>query len=498
MAENIISIEEAKKDLLSCATYLAEAIKSREARAAAIQTVVTYYLEKGDVDTAAALADGLDDPFVRDGLLVKVIGKCVDIDDEDYAFQLVEAIEEPRAQATALESISLKKAAKGDFVKAVEIAEKLEHSSNAFAGIAVSQTNVGEQLLAMQTLERVDFYNSKVDGLQEIAFNYLRKDELEKGVEMLDKATLEAVHIEFAEDKIRAMLGISSNFMEAKADDKAIEILGKVRDIVANLDGVHKDELFVQVAIGFLKAGSVDLADMTLDLVSDKTQIADCLLGFSHVFLGDKEIEEALEALEEAYAILNSQTEKEIQNSQARFQLFGAIASQFAQLEKIERGIELAHENPNLEQKSQALMRIAQICVLRGKDEMARQTVKGLEDSQKMSAILAISDAKNSMDETEDALKFLIEASEMLDTIPQMMVRSDIQQEIAERFHAYNDQDSARDLVTKNLLTISEIPGDGNKAISLAELSRLFSKFDFELSATEKETLSSFVQSSEW
>jgi|GEM_PF-1428996 len=499
MAENLISIEQAKEDLLSCATYLAENIKSREGRAAAIRTVVAYYLDKGDVDAAAALADGLDDPFVRDGLLVRVIGKCIDDDDDDYAFQLVEAIEDPRAQATALESISLKKAAKGDFVKAFEIAEKLEHSSNAFAGIAVSQAVAGERLIAMKTLERVEFFNAKVDGLQEIAFNHLRNDELEKAIEILDKAAFEAEQIEFAEDKIRAMLGIASNFMEAKANDKAIGVLGKVRDIVADLDGVHKDELFVQVAIAFLKAGSVDLSDMTLDMVSDKTQIADCLLGFSNVFLQDEEVEESLEALEEAYAILKSQTEMEIRNSQARFQLFGAIASQFAHLEQLERGLEIAHENPDPEQKSQALMRIAQICALRHNDEMARQTIKGLdEDSQKVSGLIAISDAKNSIDEKEGALKYLLEASEMTDLIPQMIVRSDIEQQVVERFHSYYDLEKTREWVTKNLMTISEIPGDGNKSISLAELSRLFTKFEFELSDTEKATLSNFVRSSEW
>ncbi len=499
MTQHLISIEKAKEDLLSCGVYLAENIKSRESRAAAMEAMVVRYVDKGDVDMAAALADSVDDPYVRDGLLVHVIGKCIDIGDDDYAFQLVEAIEEPRTKSTALESIALRKAAKGDFEKAIEVAEDLEHSSNAFAGFSTSRALAGDNLLAMQTLDRVEFYNSRVDALQEIAFNYLRQDEFEKAGEMLEHAASEADEIEFTEDKIRAMLEIGLNFIEAKQNDKAINIFGKAREIITDLEGVHKESLFVQVATGFLKAGSIDLADRALDLVFDKTQIAYCLVGFSQVFLAEDEREESLETIEEAYEVLRSQTETEIRDSRARFSLFAAIASQFAQLGKIERGIEIAHQNPEQQSKNQALTQIAQICTLQENDEMAKQTIKGIdEDSQRMMALVGVSDAKYTKDKSDEALEILDEAATLVDTVPQFIARSDIEQELAERFHAYGEVEKARRLVSDNIQTIREVPGDGNRSVALAGLSRLMDKFEFELSDENKDIISTLVRTSEW
>ena len=497
MAEHLILIKEAREDLLSCAVHLAENIQSRESRAAAMEILVAHYLEKGDVDTAAALADAVDDPFVRDGLLVHVVGKCIDKGDDEYAFQLVEAIEEQRTRSTALESISLRKASKGDFIKALEIAEGLEHSSNAFAGIAASQAIAGENITAMQTLERVEFNNAKVDAMQEIAFDHLRKDEFEKASEILEKAVVVTNEIEFTEDKIRAMLQIGLNFIEADQKDKAIKVFGDTREVIANLEGVHKDNLFVQVAIGFLKAGSIDLADRVLDEVTDKTQIADCLAGFSQVFLEEGETEEALEAIEESYAILKSQTETEIRDSRARFRLFGTIATQFAQLEKYERATEIAHENPDLQQKNSALMQIAQVSTLKGNDDFAQQTLKGIpEESQKITALIGVSDAKNTIDQKEDAVVLLNEALSLVKVVPQFISRAEFEQLLAERFHAYGEIKKARDIVSENIQTIREVPGEGNRSLSLAELSRIFDKCDFELTDAERDIISTLVRTS--
>ena len=79
MAENFISIEEAENNLLSCATFLSEDIKSAEGYAEAMKAIIPHYLERGDVDTAAGLADTVDDPFVRDRLLMSVAEKCAAI-----------------------------------------------------------------------------------------------------------------------------------------------------------------------------------------------------------------------------------------------------------------------------------------------------------------------------------------------------------------------------------------------------------------------------------
>ncbi len=57
MSEHQINIEDANSDLLACAAFLAESIKSSDGHAEAMKEIVPRYLAKGDVDIAAGLAD---------------------------------------------------------------------------------------------------------------------------------------------------------------------------------------------------------------------------------------------------------------------------------------------------------------------------------------------------------------------------------------------------------------------------------------------------------
>nr|MDQ3042587.1 hypothetical protein [Acidobacteriota bacterium] len=120
--EHQISIEEAKGNLLACAAFLAENIKSSDGHSEAMKEIIPRYLEKDAVDLSAELADTVSDPFTRDRLLMLVAEKCAAIDDDEYAFQLIEAIEDYGTQAQAREHIALQKSAKGDYAKALEIA----------------------------------------------------------------------------------------------------------------------------------------------------------------------------------------------------------------------------------------------------------------------------------------------------------------------------------------------------------------------------------------
>ena len=92
MAEHLITTKEAEENLLSCAAFLAEGIKSSDGHSEALRTILPFYLEKDEVDLAAEFANSIDDPFMRDKLLTLVAEKCAAIDDDEYAFQLVEAI----------------------------------------------------------------------------------------------------------------------------------------------------------------------------------------------------------------------------------------------------------------------------------------------------------------------------------------------------------------------------------------------------------------------
>lgn len=498
MSEYQISAEEAGNDLLSCAAFLAENIKNRDAHAAAMQEIVPRYLAKNDVDSAAQFADAVDDPFVRDRLLTLTAEKCAALDDDEYAFQLVASIEDFGLQAQARERIALQKAVKNDFDKALRIADELDHADDAYADIAVHQAANGSESKASETIKKIDFANSKVNAFQNIALVFLEKGDKTKAVEYLELAAAAANEIEFPEEKLRALANIGNLYTEADRRDKAIETLDLSKNLAEKSAGAQTDYYLATAALGFLRAGSLDLADRALDLVKDKTQIAACLNGFAQTFWANGETTDALEALEEAYAILKSQRDAETRDSRVKFQTFAQIAAQFARFEKDERGIEIAQEIVDENEKVSALAQIAQICVQQGKEDFARQAVKAIrDDAQRMFALIGVSDAENQRNEREKAIETLNEAAALSETVPQLSVRAEADIDFTKRFQNFGETEKARSIALENLKIISQIRDETRRVALLAQLGKIFDEAEFVLNEAEKNVLRLIVQKSQ-
>ena len=460
-----------------------------------MMTLVPRYLAQGNVDLAAELADTVDDPFVRDKLLILVAGKCAELDDDEYAFQLADAVEDFGLQEMARERIALAKAAKSDFPAALEIAGRLEHPSNAYAGIAVNQAKIGEQAAAETTIEMIDYPLAKSTVLQNIAMINLQKSETAKAVELLEKAFEAANNIEHDEEEIRAFTEIAVHFIEAGRNDKAVETFDKAKRVAETLDNVHRDSFLAGIAHGLLRAGSVELADRTLDLVNDKTQISSCLVGFAQEYWAKDEKDEALEALEESYAILKSQRDAETRDTRAKLSLFGAIAIWFAKFEKPERAIEIAQENIDEGEQFSALANIAVVCVLQEKDEIARQALDAIYDEgQKLFALVGMADAKDNLKKPEEALNLLTKADEKIEIVPQLSLRLSACIELADRFAKHGKTETAHELLREGLATIAAIRGESIQSVALAALAEAFEKHELELSEEDRKILFQMVQ----
>ncbi|HVE56912.1 MAG TPA: hypothetical protein VNB22_08785 [Pyrinomonadaceae bacterium] len=498
MAEHLISIEEAQENLLSCATYLAEDIKSADGHSEAMRAILPYYLAKDDVDLAAEFANSIDDPFTRDRLLTLVAEKCAAIDDDEYAFQLVEAIEDLGTQAQARERIALQKSGKGDFEKALEIAAMLEHPDNVLAAVAVNASEDGKAETALEAVEAIEFPYTKVVTLQTVAAQKIEKQQNKEAIELLEKALEATEDIDFTEEKIRALADIASHFTDAGRKDRAIETLDKAKQIAEKLDNIHRDPFLSNIAYGFFRAGTVDLADRTLDLVADKTQISSTLVGFAREYWANGEKDEAVETLEEAYAVLKSQHEKETRDSRSKFALFGTIAAIFAGYAKSERAIEIAQEIPDETEQMSALTQIAQIFTSNGEDAFALQAIHAIhEDSNRLSAFIGVSDAQNRLEKREEAIKTLNEAAHLAETVPQLASRSAAFNELAKRFAAYGEIERARQITHENLETISAIRDESSQAVTLANLAEIYETNGFELTGAEKEILQGIIRKAE-
>jgi tetratricopeptide (TPR) repeat protein len=499
MAEHLIDIEEARADLLACAAFLAEDIKSSDGYAEAMTRIVPFYVAKNEVDMAAEFANKVDDPFTRDKLLTIVAEKCAAENDDDYALQLVDAIEDYGLQSQAREKIAFQKTVKGDYEKSFAIARSLDHPDYIFADIAVYQAANGDDASAAQTLSQIEFENARVSALQSIAAAKLSKGETQSAVEYLDKAAVAASEIEHAEERIRALTDVGNYFLEAKRNDRAIETFDRAKSNAERLDNVHRDYLLGGVSLGFLKSGSIELADRALDLVADKTQISSALVGYAREFWAKGEKTEALETLEESYAVLKSQKDTETRDSKAKSALFTTIAVEFARFEKPERAVEIAQENIDEGERASGLTQISQVLLSQGRDEMAWQTIQAIEeDSARMFALIGLSDVKHRLGDKEKAVEMLVEASSFAETVPQLASRSTAYNELAKRFVEYGELQHARAVAHENLETIAQIRDESSRAAALANLSEIYKQGNFDLTAAEKEIIFTLIRRAEW
>ncbi len=490
MSDYFISQERSAGDLLDCAAYLAERIKSSDGHAEAMNAIIPRYLARGEVDLAAELANAIDDPFSRDKMLVAVAEKCAELEDDEYALQLAEAVEDHGIQAQAFERVGSMMAAKGRNDKAAEVAGTMLHPDFVYAAIAVKQAAADDTEAANATLNSIEFPAARVAALQQIAVSLMERDKNTDAIDTLDRAIAAADEIEHDEEKIRILCEIGNFFIELKRNDKAVETFDKARGFAEVLDNIHRDAFLAKCAIGFLYAGSDELCDRTLDLVTDKTQMSSALVAIARDHWKKDEKDDAVDALEEAYEILKSQRDIETRDSRARNALMATIAAQFAGFGKTEKATEIVLENQDPNEKTSALSQIAQILTMQNEDDLARQTINLIdEDADRVFALIALADTKEKLNKKDSAAALLDEAAVLSGSVPQLASRSLALNEIAARFADHGDTEKARDIALKNLAVIAEIRDESSRSASLAAVSAIYKNANLEINAEEKNIL---------
>ena len=494
MSEHFIAYQDARDDLLSAASFLAERIKSGDGHAEAMAAIVPRHLAHKNVDLAAELANSVEDPFTRDKLLTEVAEKCAEIDDDEYALQLAESVEEFGLRQQAFERIALQKVAKGKTDAALDLTSSMQHADHVFAAAAVRAAADGESDEAADLLERVEYANAKVMALQSMAMKEFESGNKDACVDLLTEAQSTATEIEHNEERIRALCDVGNHFVEAGRNDLAVGAYDTARQEAEQLDNIHRDSFISAAVLGFLHAGSMDTADRTLDLVKDKTQMSNCLLAFSKYLWERGEKDDALDALDESFQILRSQKEMETRDSRARFALFGSIAAQYAGFEKSERAIEIASAIEDDSYRTSALTQLCSIFELRRETEQARHALREITgDSDRAFALVGMSDANVNIGEFEAAIALLDEATHLVDEIPQLTARSWAYNEIARRYLDRGERQKALDIVSACLDILAQIRDESSRAVALASLSDLFSGRDLKLSANHQQAIDNIL-----
>jgi tetratricopeptide (TPR) repeat protein len=407
--------------------------------------------------------------------------------------QLVEAIDDPGLQNEAVERLGLIKAERGQFDLARGIADEMAHPEFVLAAVAVKQAADGDNASADTTLDGIAFPTARVTARLGIADAAIKGGDMERAIATLEKATEDALEIEHQEEKVRSLIEIGNLFLDAERKDKAISTFDSAREQTEVLDNMHRDGFFASASVGFLRAGSQDLSDRTLDLVADKTQLSNALFGHARYFWQNDQKDDAIEALDEAYEVLRSQKDIETRNSRDRNILFASLAAQFAGFGKGERAIEIAEKIEDHEHSMTALSQVARVLTVAGNEELARNAVDAIPDvGQQVFAFIGMSDEYAKSDK-EKAVSLINEAAENIESIPQFSVRSSALNTIADRAATLGLDDLLDSSVQQQFQTIEEMKSKSAQAQALASLSTLTEKHELMLGEPEHERLKTIV-----
>lgn len=472
MSSNFISRDDAESDLLSAATFIGERIRTADGQAESMSAVIPLYLSRGEVDLSAELANTVDDPFTRDKLIASVAQKCVEIDDSEYALQLVEAIEDDGMRLLALERFGMAKAAAGDLERARDIASQMTQPDFVDAAIAVAEAENGSVEDAKAAVDTVEFSSARVQAFQQIAAKWIEQKRPDDAVLLLE-ASLEATdEIEHREEQVRGVCETGNLCITAERRDLAVKTFQKAHDFATKIESTHKDFYLGSSALGLLQAGSSDLAEKALGEITDKTQLAATLLAFARHFSNTGQPDDALNDLEEAFEILEGQQEKETRDSRARNSIWTAIAVQFAGFGHADRGIEIAKKNIDDREAAKAIGEIAQILATTGDVEKARDTALIQEEPyDQAETLVSIVDTLTLKGETAKIAETLAEAESITNTIPQISAKADLLIEIAKRRNDLGEAAIATETAEKAIAAILEIRDESRRVTSLANLS---------------------------
>jgi tetratricopeptide (TPR) repeat protein len=485
MSAGIITKEEALTSLLHAAAFMAERLESVDGMSEAMNEIVPRFIEAGDVDTAAALADLTADPLTRDRLLVLVAEKCIEKRDDEYGLQLVEAIDDLSLAAGATERIALKMIERGDIEDALRIASKLGHPDEVLRLAAIEKYRVGafeESLSIASTIEAPATKTSLAMSLVKLASDSGSQIEIDN---QLKNAERHAADIDLLEESLTFLIEIGNLCIEIGRSDLAIGIFEKARTQVEALSWPHRDNLLAAIAVGLFAAGSVSLADIALDLVTDKSVVARTLSTFSHYLRKQGSESDAVEVLDEAHEILKSQKEKEIRDFRSDNAAWRLVALQYALSAESEKCISVVNDMPDAESQSVAASQCAVVFASSTSDETWRELFKKIDEPiTRAATLIAISEDWIKNDRIEEATQLLEECGKMVEEIDQPIASCGVLTDMVSIFMKMGETGRASEKLGEAISVCSSIVNTSNQAVALARLS---SKVDSDkLALTEK------------
>lgn len=491
-----IERENAESDLLQCAAFVAERIGSADAHATSVSDAARRFAAKGELDLAAGLADSIGDPHQRDTVLSEIAAFCVEFNDDEYGFQLVEAIEEANVQQHALHNIAVHQAAQQRFDDALETIKQIDDSAITIGDLAVRAAFANNEPLARRLLAQIDLPSVRAQVLLGIAQAKSETDESPQTV--LNESLTEIESVEFNTEKTQLLLDVAAKFLNANDIETAQQILIKTELLAETLEPNFRAPALAQIAALFARSKDFASGERILSAIESLQQTAIARISFADEFYKADATDRAVSNLEEALVLLKTQIARFIDSrSNAQFDLWATIAVRFAQFGKFERSLEVALEIPHEAAQAAALTNLAVIFQTGGREELARQALTDFQTvSDRVFALLAVSRNAARNGDSEKSLVLLNEAFESSEDIEQLNLRSEALSEIVEQFAARGETAKATEVLAENLRIVAAINNKSQQVALLADIGATVEKAGLELTDQMRGTLNTIVRKS--
>jgi tetratricopeptide (TPR) repeat protein len=483
-------------EFLTVAERLAENLQD-DARAEVVSIIATRYAKLELIDHAIALAETISDPFTRDNTFVEIAAASISAGTSDYADALLEMIDEPAIRSVAIEKIAVKYAELGDLDKSLEMADQLDDADLTLGRIAlVDGTSSSHSIELVSSIMDPNLRAATLGQLAILAHRANRKSEAE---ELLAESLRAAEEIDFSQNRIYALTGIASLYVEIGDSNRAVEILSRALELCESFEGLPavglpssfpRGEALAQIVEGFARVGNFEQADVAAEQIEDPFQFAHASTKEAIEYFRAGQSGQALTLLSEALELVLEEPVYGEQGMLMRDGLLVELAVGFVIAGDVEKSLQVAEKLSSEDQRYVALEQVGKETARRGNARGIFQVAKSITNNYSTTSYwLAITDVLREAAQTDLARQTLFEAAKSAVLIQENYQKAESLIEVAHRFALMNDSAKASELFVLALVTINQLAQDDRKAFLVLRMDERLRELNRTPSEDERELL---------
>lgn len=243
-ASSTLAIKYAQIGQYEEASALIKTINRRDVKDAALEPLAKEYVKSGQCDLALETAGLIKDIDLRDSVVLKVVEKYVETQQDGLVFQMVKKTKRNSFKSDLLIAIAQGLTKRVNHGEVEEILTQLLQLSKSVHNRSADKNSV----------------------LINIAQQYFRIGQNDKGDQLLDKAVLEVMEIESPINKAHALTDLTFKYLELGQETKASTVLSQALKLVesdemkATENAIHNPYILERIASQLVEVGEYERA----------------------------------------------------------------------------------------------------------------------------------------------------------------------------------------------------------------------------------------------